>query len=54
MTDDITATFTIREFMLLRDALERHKFFSGEQISEQAKPLLRKVNALLPLPGLSY
>ena len=54
MADDITATFTIREFTLLRDALERLHFFSGEQIREQAKPLLVKVNALLPLPGASY
>ena len=54
MTDDITATFTIQEFLLLKEALERLHFFGGKQVREQAEELMQKVNGHLPSPGFSY
>ena len=48
MNDDITATFTIEEFELVKKALERLHFFGGEQVREQAWGLILKLNALLP------
>ena len=53
MNDDITATFTIEEFELVKKALERLHFFGGEQVREQAWGLILKVNAMLPLPRFS-
>lgn len=53
MTDDITATFTVEEFGLLKEALERLHFFGGEHVRERIGELILKVNTLLPPPGLS-
>ena len=53
MTDDITATFTIEEFGLLKDALERLHFFVFEEVRGRAWGLILKVNALLPSPRFS-
>jgi hypothetical protein len=54
MTDDIAATFTTEELGLLKEALDRLHFFSGELVREQAWELMLKVNTLLPKPGLSF
>ena len=53
MSDDITATFTIEEFRLLKDALERLHFFGGEEVRARAWGLILKVNTLLPSLGFS-
>ena len=53
MKDNITATFTTEEFVLLQQALERFHFLGGEQVREQASKLILKLNALLPSPGFS-
>jgi hypothetical protein len=48
MADKITATFTIEEFRLLKEGLERLHFFGGKLIRDQAWELIKKVDALLP------
>ena len=54
MSDDITATFTNEEFLLLKDSLERLHFFGGEQVREKAWALILKLNTLLPSPSFPY
>jgi len=54
MTDDITATFTIKEFTLVKEGLESLHFYGGEQVREQAWELMLKVSTLLPKPGLPF
>ncbi len=53
MTDDITATFTVEEFVLVKNGLERLHFFGGKEVRERIWPFV-KLNALLPSPGYSY
>ena len=54
MSDDITATFTVEEFGLLKEGLESLRFYGGEQVRERSWGLILKVSALLPKPGLPF
>jgi hypothetical protein len=48
MTDDITATFTIEEFGLLREGLDRLHFFGGKLVRAEAWELIKKIDTLQP------
>jgi len=54
MNAGITATFTVEEFVLVQEALERLHFFGGKQVRSQASGLILKLNALLASPEFSH